>query len=335
MTVPPAYFRTAVLEEIPYPVKGAYMQCMNPLLAYADSRQTRDALEKLDFFAVSDVFMTPTASFADIVLPAATQLEFNDIGHYGLGRGCILARPKIVDPPEECWPDMKILNELGKSMTPADHWFEDHEAMLDQVLKTAGLDFAAFAEKGYLKGPDRFHKYRSSGFRTPTGKVELLLSKAESLGLPPLPQYSGPPEAEDPAYPLILTCSKSRFFLHSSYRWLDRLRKHYPKPVVEIHPETACAYGIEDGMEVILESPSGQIVQTSRVTDAILPGVVHAAYGWWFPEAGAESQFDWQGANYNMLTSTRRLGKAFGTPNLKGVNCRISAASRPDSPVKD
>ena len=73
----------------------------------------------LDFIAIADLFMTPTAAMADIVLPVASQFEFNDIGHYGLGHGYILARPKVVDPPEECWPDMKILNELGKLITPA------------------------------------------------------------------------------------------------------------------------------------------------------------------------------------------------------------------------
>lgn len=115
MTVPPSLFKKAVLEEFPYPIKAAYMQGTNPLVAYADSRKTFEALHKLDFIALADIFMTPTASLADIVLPAATHFEFNDIGHYGLGHGYILARPKLVDPPRQCWPDIKILNELGKA----------------------------------------------------------------------------------------------------------------------------------------------------------------------------------------------------------------------------
>ena len=96
MTVPPAFFRKAVLEADPYPVKGAYVQCANPVMAYADSNRTVEALSRLDFLAVSDLFMTPTAALADIVLPAATHFEFDDIGHYGLGHGYILARPKVV-----------------------------------------------------------------------------------------------------------------------------------------------------------------------------------------------------------------------------------------------
>src|SRR4030042_5218399 len=79
MSVPPTLFRRAVLEDIPYPVRCAYMQGTNPLLAYADSTTTLKTLMKLDFLVVSDIFMTPTASFADIVLPAAPSFEFNDI----------------------------------------------------------------------------------------------------------------------------------------------------------------------------------------------------------------------------------------------------------------
>ncbi len=211
MTVPPAYFRKAVLDETPYPIRGAYFQGTNPLLAYADSRLTFDALMKLDFIAVSDIFMTPTAALADIVLPAATTFEFDDIGHYGLGHGYLLARPKVVDPPEDCWPDLKILNELGKSLTPGEHWHEDWEALLEAVLNPTGLSYSQFAERGYLKGPERFRKYLSGGFKTPTGKVELYLSQAEKFGLSPLPQFTGFPEEEDPDYPLVLTSCKSRF----------------------------------------------------------------------------------------------------------------------------
>jgi anaerobic selenocysteine-containing dehydrogenase len=187
MTVPPAYFRKAVLDETPYPIRGAYFQGTNPLLAYADSRLTFDALMKLDFFAVSDIFMTPTAALADIVLPAATAFEFDDIGHYGLGHGYLLARPKVVDPPEDCWPDLKIVNELGRTLTPGEHWHEDWKALLEAVLKPTGLSYSQFAERGYLKGPERFQKYLSGGFKTPTGKAELYLSQAEKFGLSPLP----------------------------------------------------------------------------------------------------------------------------------------------------
>jgi anaerobic selenocysteine-containing dehydrogenase len=323
MTVPPAYFRKAVLDETPYPVKAAYIQCANPMLSYADSRQTFEALNKLDFLAVSDIFMTPTAALADIVLPAATQFEFNDIGHYGLGHGYILARPRVIDPPPECWPDIKILNELGKSLGPAEHWYDNHEALLEMIVAPAELDYQQFTQRGYLKGPDDFKKYEASGFSTPTGKVELALSRAQKFGLPALPRYGGLPERTDPDFPLVLSGAKSRYYLHSSYRWLDKLRKKQPDPQVLIHPQTAASYGIGADDEVIIETRSGEITQVARLTETIDPRVIYAAHGWWFPEENIENLYGWQRSNFNILTSTENLGREFGTPNLKGINCKI------------
>ena len=323
MTVPSSYLKKAILEGIPYPVKGAYFQCTNPMLGYADSEQTFDALMKLDFFAVSDIFMTPTALFADIVLPAATHFEFNDIGHYGLGHGCILARPRVVDPPKECRPDIEILNELGKSLTNEKYWYKDYNELLDALLEPAGLTFNSFAEKGYLKGKDLFEKFMSSGFRTPTGKVELTLSRAKKLNVSPLPQCNDNFK-EDPEYPLILTSCKSRYYLHSSYRWIKKLRKLEDNPTTLINPETAEKHGIKEGDEIFIETRCGRITQVAHLTDTIHPGVIQAAYGWWFPEGNIETGYEWKKSNYNILTSTDNIGKEFGTPNLKGISCKIS-----------
>ena len=323
MTVPPAFFRKAVLEGLPYPVGAAYVQCANPVLAYADSRQTYDALMKLDFLAVSEIFMTPTAALADVVLPAATHFEFNDIGHYGLGHGYILARPAVVEPPAQCWPDIKILNELGKTMTSGEYWYENWEDLLEALTAPAGLSFSQFAQKGYLKGDDQFKKYEAKGFKTPTGKVELSLSQAAKLKVAALPDFSGYPEPAEPDYPLVLTSAKSRYYLHSSYRWLEKLRNKHPDPQVLIHPATAAEYEINENDAIVIETPSGSITQFAHLTDAVDPRVIYAAYGWWFPEEKMEALFGWDRSNFNILTSTENLGREFGTPNLKGINCRI------------
>ena len=326
MTVPPAYFRRAVLEEDPYPVKGLYAMCANPMMSYAESGLTYETFKKLEFVAVADIFMTPTAAMADIVLPAATQFEMDDIGHYGLGHGYILARPKVIDPPEECWPDMKIMNELGKRISPPEYWYDDYHRFLEDVLGPSGLTYAQFVEKGYLKGPERFRLYEEKGFRTPTGKVELRLSSAEKYGLPPLPCFEGLPEDDNPKYPLVLTSSKSRYYLHSSYRWLDRLREKRPDAKVEIHPDTAGQYGIAEGDTVLIETRFGEIRQVAHLTASVHPKVIHASYGWWFPEEDPRSQYEWRKSNFNMLTSAGNLGKEFGTPNLKAIGCRIRKA---------
>ena len=326
MTVPPAYFRKAVLDGVPYPVKGYYGMCTNPLVAWADSAATYRAFMSLDFVAVAEIFMTPTASLADIVFPVAHQYEMNDIGHYGIGHGMILARPKIVEPPRECWPDIKIMNELGKRVSDPTYWHDDFERFLEDVLRPSGLTYGEFAAKGYLRGPDRFKLHEEKGFRTPTGKVELKLSTAEKFKLKALPEFTGLPAEEDPDYPLILISAKSRYYLLSSYRWVKRLRQKRPDPIVEIHPETAAAHGITDGANVIIATKYGEITQVARVTDIVHPRVVSAALGWWFPEGDAARQFEWQKSNFNMLTSMGKLGQEFGTPNLKNLPCRIRKA---------
>ncbi len=332
MTVPPAFFRKAVLAQDPYAVKGAYVQCANPLLAYADSNLTFQTLKTLDFLAVSDLFMTPTASLADIVLPAATSFEFDDIGHYGLGHSYVLARPKAVDPPEECRPDIQIINELGLAMTDREHWFDDYRQLVEMVVNPAGLTFKAFAQRGYLKGKALFRKYEEKGFRTATGKVELRLSTADKFKLSAMPQANDPP-VNDPDYPLVLTSRKDRFYLHSSYRWVESLRKKHPEPVVEIHPETAGANGISEGDWVLIETRTGRIRQKARLTDQIHPHVISAAYGWWFPEEDIGQKSRWTRANYNMLTNIEGLGREFGTPNLKGIGCRIGRAMASRDPA--
>ena len=323
MTVPPALFRKAVLDDSPYPVRGAYMQGTNPLLTYADSRMTLRALMKLDFLAVSDIFMTPTAYFADIVLPTATSFEFNDIGHIGLGHGYILARPKLVDPPKECWPEIKIINELGKRLTPSEYWYRDYNDFIEDILRPTGMNFKQFAEQGYLKGAEQYKKYEKNGFKTPTAKVELCLSKAGELGLPRFPSFTALPEDDDPNYPLVLTSRKSRFYLHSSYRWIERLRSYAPLPTTDIHPETAARYGVLEGDEVIIKTRTGEIRQYAHLSDKIHPRVIYCSFGWWFPEATAETQYNWERSNFNVLTSAEKLGREFGTPNVKGIVCNI------------
>ncbi len=326
MTIPPAYLRRAILQGEPYPVKGFFCMDTNPLMVWADSRLTKRALESLEFFACAELFLTPSAALADVVLPAAASLEFDDIGHYGIGHGYILARPQVVAPPEECRPTLQICCDLGRRLAGEELWPAEYHELLTMVLEPSGISWEEFVELGHLQGPQKFAKHQGKGFRTPTGKVELLLSTAAKFGLPPLPAWEGFPEETEPEFPLVLTGRKNKVALHSSYRWVEELRSQNPEPVTELNPADAARLGINEGDQVRVSTRQGSIVQNARVNERVRPGVVFAEHGWWFPE-DPDPLGGWERANFNLLTSAAKLGKEFGTPNMAAIPCRVEKAA--------
>ena len=100
-------------------------------------------------------------------------------------------------------------------------------------------------------------------------------------------------------------------------------------------PETAAAHGIGEGDSMVIETRFGKTTHSAHLTDRVDPRVINAAHGWWFPEESAQTQFEWKRSNFNMHTSTDRLGKAFGTPNLRGIGCRIAGKDGPDLGMRD
>jgi anaerobic selenocysteine-containing dehydrogenase len=323
MISPPPLLKRAILTGQPYPVRAAYVQVSNPLISWADSRSTREAFNRLDFLAVSDIFMTPTAAMADIVFPAATHFEFNDLGHFGLPHGFILPRPALVEPPGECRPDIRILNELGKYLTDDALWWDHHENMIDDILAPAGMRFSDLLEAGILRGPEIFQKYRRKGFKTADRKVNLSPASPDGRGAPAPASPDVPPGRENQAFPLILTSMKNRHYFNSSYRQLTLLRKETPGPQAEMHPATAKRYGIRADDTVRIETPFGRIRQTARITEDVPPDVIYAAQGWYYPEMDEKGLFGWDQSNLNMLTSADPIGPALGTPNMRALPCRI------------
>ena len=332
MVVPPPYLRRAILDSEPYPVKAAYVHSSNPVMAWSDSRETVKALRALDFLAVSEVFMTPTAALADIVLPVATQYEINDVGHYGLGHGFVLARPKLVEPPEGCRPDLRIINDLAHGLGLGEHWFDDYEDILKEFLAPSGMSYAEFAELGMLRAEARHGKYKTKGFSTPTGKVELALSTAAKFKIPALPRFEGLPFADDPEHPYILISSKCAEFLCSSNRSMEKLRKVRPRPIVSIHPETARSLGIDEGDPVVIETENGSVLQYAHLWDGLHPRVVSADHGWWYPEMGPETLYGWDISNLNILTSGKTAGKEFGTPHMRSIPCSLRKGNPEEEP---
>ena len=319
----------AILNEDPYPVKVGYLVGTNPVVSRANAREVYEALKKLDFLAVSDFFLTPTAELADVFLPAGTWLEQNHIADNWKFHGYVLARQKVAEIGE-CWQDHKIFMELGKRM--GQQWWDTVEDALDWLLEPTGLTWEEFKVKGYLKGEDRFYKYKEKGFSTPTRKVEIYSTILEKWGADPLPKYTEIPESPvsrpDLAlnYPYILNSGlRTPTFFHSANRQLPWLREIRPDPIVELHPKTAEKHGIDEKDWVLIESPRGQAKLRAKLNDGIDPRVVVAEHAWWYPEIKTPDH-GWDISNINMLTdnSHESMDPVMGATNLRVLLCRIS-----------
>lgn len=322
----------AIIEQKPYPLKAGLVFGANPLLTYANSRLAEKGFRALDFLVVSDLFMSPTAALADVVLPVATNLEYDDMGQFPGRNGWVTARRKLVEPPGECLPDVMIINRLAQRLGLGEYFWNDEVAALDAILKPAGLTYQEFKKMGMLRAEKSYRKYEKEGFRTPSGKVELVSSRLEQMGYDGLPVMREPPETPFGSpellreYPLVLTSGKSPFFQHASHRMVKSLRRLAPEPVVKLNPETARRFGLKAGEMVAIETPHGSIRQKLELDDGIDPRVAVAAFGWWFPERSVTDNGRWQEANVNMLTSDVPVDPAMGTPNLRGFLCRVCPA---------
>jgi len=319
----------AILTGKPYPLKAGLLCGTNPVSTRANAGEVYEALDKLEFLAVIDFFMTPTADLADIFLPAGTWLEQNHVADNWKRHGYVLARQKCVEIGE-AWQDHKIFQELGKKM--GQEWWDTVEEGLDYLLEPAGLTWDEFKEVGYLKGEMVYHKYKERGFSTPTGKFELYSTVLEKWGYDPLPKYTELPESpvSKPEllgrYPYILNAGlRTPTFFHSANRNLPWLREIRPDPIVEIHPDTAAKHGIEEGDWVLIESPRGGAKERAKFNDGIDPRVIVAEHGWWYPEIKAHGH-GWNISNINMLTDNAHetMDPAIGATNLRTCLCSIA-----------
>lgn len=323
--IPPHVLNRAILEEEPYPIKAAMFMLTNPVVSYPNSQETHRALMKLDFMVVSDLFMTPTAALADIVLPAAWGMEHEEVGYWPGWYEQIRAHPKLVEPPGECWPDTKIINELAKRLgLGEDFWDEDHEA-LDYMLEPSGLTYEEFKEKRVLQ-PRK--EYRKHDYRTPSGKVEIYSQQLEKMGYSPIPVWKELSElpANPKEYPLFFTNAKEEAYMLTSYKHVATVRKIRPDPVVELHPETAQRLGLQDGDWVYIETREGRIKQKLSFNRDIDPRIVVGAFGWWFPE-DVSTMYGWEKANINVLTpSGPEYDPLTGSIQLHGIPCKVYLA---------
>jgi anaerobic selenocysteine-containing dehydrogenase len=323
MGCPPETVWPAILNEDPYPVKVMGVFASNPMCAYANSPQVKAALGALDFLFVVDYFQTPTTAMADVVLPPAHWSERDDMEDLHMNH--VFCQAKAVEPLPECRDEKQILIDLARMMDLQGYWHSIADA-LDYRLELAGMTFEQLREVGHISIPVAYRSYEQyKGFKTPSGKVELYADYLEKMGISPLPQFREPAESPHSqpelfeTYPLILTTgARSIVYTHSSHRNIPSLRKRFPDPELQIHPDTARKLGIADGEWVYLASPRGRVEIKARYFEHIHPQVVHAFHGFWH---GVKD--GWQRININMITDNQsRCPVSAGVP-LRASLCRV------------
>ncbi len=320
----------AILDEKPYPVKMLFFISSNPLMTRANAREVYRALEKVDFMAVSDFFLTPTAELADIVLPASTWLEMDYIGDFWKRHGRLLPRRKVVQIGE-CRSDHEMLNDLAHRLGQGQFWWDSFEGGLDYILRPMGITWQEFKKMDCIRGEVKYEKYKEAGFSTPTRKFELLSTTLEKMGYDPLPQFREPPESPVSTpqlyeeYPYILiTGARQPGFFHTENRQVPWLRELHSDPMVELHPDTAAKEGIQEGDWVIIESLRGKVRQRAKLFAGMDPRVVAAQHAWWFPEK-KDPGHGWDESNINILTDNayETMDPAMGASSIRTLLVKI------------
>jgi anaerobic selenocysteine-containing dehydrogenase len=340
----------SLLTGIPYRIKAMLAFGGNILTANSHSLIGREALTHLDFYVQTDLFMTPSAEFADIVLPAST---FYESFHVRLGfpnllssRRWVQYRPRVIPLQFESRSDMEIIFDLACRLGLGDRfWNGNLEEAFNALLKPLGLDMEELKRRHggcSIDLPLQYRKYSLKdpgngiprGFKTPSKRIEIYSQLFKTYGYDPLPVYKEPslspvsrPDLSK-EYPLILTCSKLLEFCHGQHRSLPSLRKKVPHPFVEIHPETARKLGIADGEWVFVETPQGKIKVKAKWTEEIGLDVVCVQHGWWesCPELDLPGYdpFTSEGANANLLYSTRYIDEISGSVPYKAYLCKVT-----------
>ena len=291
------------------PVRALVVYNSNPAAVAPDLRAVRRGLAREDLFTVVlEHFQTDTADWADIVLPATTQLEHWDVhlayGHYYAS----LNRPAIA-PLGEAKPNSEIFRQLAARMGMTHECLRDDDlTLIRQALATTherheGVTFERLLEEGWarLNVPRPFLPYAEGAFPTPSGKCEFRSERLAAMGMDPLPTYTPPREQAETSperaarFPLALISSPRHYFLNSTFVNLATLRKD-AEPECVMHPADAERRALPDGTRVVVHNDRGEFVAVLRVRDSVREGVIWAPSIWW-------SKLSRDGHNANDTTS--------------------------------
>ena len=292
------------------PVRAIYVYNNNPVAVCPDSQKVIAGFRRADLFTVvHEIFLTDTADYADIVLPATTQLEHYDV-HKSYGHLYVLANSPAIAPVGEAKPNSEVFRLLAARMGFTEDCFRDsdedicRQALASTNPRMAGIEWEALKQQGWqrLNVPAHFAPFAAGNFPTPSGKCEFWSQSAADQGLDPLPAYVAPRESVQSApqlakkYPLAFISPPARNFLNSSFANLPFALHEAGEPCLDIHPEDAAARAIADGDRVRIYNGRGSFAAKARVSARARQGVVAALSVWW-------KKLSPDGRNANEVTS--------------------------------
>lgn len=331
----------AILGKGDYPVRALLSFGGNLLVQNGDPLRGRDALRQLEFQVHIDTTINPSALTADLVLPAATPWECEQLatslggGPDTVGR--VQFRPAVVPPQHEALGDVEIMARIALALGIGEaFWNGDVRASFREQLAPLGVTLEALEsapggidvplQHAWRKYADRSADGKVRGFATPSRRIEIYSLAFLRHGYDPLPAVR-PEHVAGADYPLRLTSYKLAEYCHSSGRGLPSLRRRAPRPFVEVHPRTADELRLRDGAQVRLITPDGEIRLEVRVSDAVAPGVVAGQTGWWEPceELGLPGYdpFSVTGASFNLLISNAHADPISGSVPHKSYPCKL------------
>jgi anaerobic selenocysteine-containing dehydrogenase len=264
-------------------------------------QQLRQALRREDLFTVVvDLFQTDTADFADVVLPAASYLEFDDLvaPYFQL---MLSAQVKAAEPLGEALPNQEIFRRLARAMGYTEpELYESDAEVIATVLGGSGLveDFAALAAKGSVPVSAEPHiQFADLTFPTPSERIEIASARAETDGHPRVPLPLADPRPADGR--LRLLSPASTFTLNDSFANVAKLAKRAGAPTVALHPADAAARGLTAEDEVLVSNETGSLRLLLTLSEDLPPGVALSHKGRWPKQEEA-------GANVNTLNPGRK-----------------------------
>lgn len=273
-------------------VMALIVYAANPLVSSPQQDKIRCGLMREDLFTVvMEHFMTDTADYADIVLPATMQTEHADL-HDGYGHLYITWNEPAVEPPGECLSTTETFRQLAGSMGLSEPCLFDDDITLAKELLASdhpsldGITFETLRAKGWMRlnYPQPFAPYRD-GFPTPSGKLEFLSNRAAADGHDPLVGYGPAKETEDPTlqrkYPFLLVTGASHYILNSTFANHPVLKTRAGEPKVSINDQDARRYGIVEAQMVRVHNDRGTFTAAANVTDTVRPGVLYCNKGFW------------------------------------------------------